>query len=297
MSAPTPAPTTMAAPGQLGLFGYAGRRVLVLGFGDSGRSMDAWLASRGACLRIADTRVTDAGALGLDALRATGADIEAVTGAFDEAWLEGVELVAWSPGLSIERGPSAAFHAAARARGIAVAGELELFAQAMAELRENGYAPKLLAVTGTNGKTTTTALVAHLCRAAGLSVRAAGNIRPPMLDALREALAGGELPEVWVLELSSFQLALSDSFVPEAAAILNLSEDHLDWHASMDSYLAAKRRIHAHGGVAVCNRDDAATLAERQPRIGFGADAPAVPGDFGLVRDGALLWLAQCVPA
>src|SRR5690606_42163452 len=88
------------------------------------------------------------------------------------------------------------------------------------------------------------ALVAHLCRAAGLSVRAAGNIRPPMLDALREALAGGELPEVWVLELSSFQLALSDSFVPEAAAILNLSEDHLDWHASMDSYLAAKRRIH-----------------------------------------------------
>src|SRR5690606_32926538 len=166
-------------------------------------------------------------------LREAAGDVEVLGGEFDEAWLDGVDLVAWSPGLSIEAGPSAAFHAAARDRGIPVAGELELFAQALAELREGGYAPKVVAITGTNGKTTTTALAAHLCAAAGLSVRSAGNIRPPMLDALREAISAGDLPQVWVLELSSFQLALADSFAPDAAAILNLSEDHLDWHASM----------------------------------------------------------------
>ncbi|MFP5406493.1 MAG: response regulator, partial [Gammaproteobacteria bacterium] len=104
----------------------------------------------------------------------------------------------------------------------------ELFARALEELSGAGYQPKVIAITGTNGKTTTTALAARLCAAAGLDVRAAGNIRPPLLVALREAIDSGALPQVWVLELSSFQLALADSFVPDAATILNVSEDHLD---------------------------------------------------------------------
>ena len=283
---------------QLRLFDLAGRRVLVLGLGDSGLAMARWAAARGAVLRVADTRAGDPSRLPrLADLREAAGDVEVLGGDFDEAWLDGVDLVAWSPGLSIETGPSAAFHSAARSRGIAVAGELELFAQALAELREGGYAPKVVAITGTNGKTTTTALAAHLCVSAGLSVRTAGNIRPPMLDALREAIAAQDLPQVWVLELSSFQLALADSFAPDAAAILNLSEDHLDWHASMASYAAAKKRIYAPGAVAVFNRGDAATAIEREPRAGFGADAPAAAGDFGLVREGPLVWLAQAVAA
>ncbi len=288
--------------------GLAGRRVLVMGLGDSGLAMARWVASRGAALRVADTRPLDAAQLARQAAlcEAIG-PVECVTGGFDEAWLDGVDLVAWSPGLSIERGSSAAFHAAARARGIAVVGDLELFAQALAELRATGYRPRVLAVTGTNGKTTTTALAAHLCAAAGLSVRFAGNIRPALLEALREAIAGNALPQVWVLELSSFQLALTESFAPDAATILNISEDHLDWHASMRTYCAAKRRIYAPGTVAVSNRGDPATGIERAPRASFGADAPTVCGDFGLVgggaprrahdgaHDSALVWLAQAV--
>ena len=282
---------------QLRLFELAGRRVLVLGLGDSGLSMARWAAARGAMLRVADTRAADAAQLPrLVELREAVGDVECLAGPFEERWLDGVDVVAWSPGLSIEIGASAAFHAAARARGIAVAGELELFWQALAELRENGYQPKVIGVTGTNGKTTTTALAAHLCEAAGLRVRSAGNIRPALLDALREAIAAGELPEVWVLELSSFQLALTNSFAPDAATVLNVSEDHLDWHASMDSYVAAKRRIYAPSTIAVVNRDDAATQVERAPRASFGVGEPAVAGDFGLLRDGALVWLAQAVP-
>ncbi|MFT4103901.1 MAG: UDP-N-acetylmuramoyl-L-alanine--D-glutamate ligase, partial [Burkholderiaceae bacterium] len=204
-------------------------------------------------------------------------------------------------GLSIETGPAAALHRAARERGVPVAGEIELFAQALATLREQDYRPRLIAVTGTNGKTTTTALVAHLCEQAGLSARAAGNIGPAALDALREAVDADALPEVWVLELSSFQLALTDSLRPDAAAILNLTQDHLDWHASMASYAAAKQRIYAPGTVVVCNRQDAATRPARQRPVGgivsIGLDAPAVAGDLGVISERGVDWLAEAVPA
>jgi len=322
---------------QLHLFDLKGRQVLVLGLGDSGVAMARWAARQGARVRVADTRSADGADLPqLQSLREQAGAIEYATGpAWSERWLDGVDLVAWSPGLSIERGESARFHALARERGIAVAGELELFAQALADLRESGYRPKVIAVTGTNGKTTTVALAAHLCRGAGLQTVAAGNIRPAMLDALGAAIDADALPQAWVLELSSFQLALAQGFAPDAAAILNVSEDHLDWHASMDSYVAAKQRIYGPSTVAVFDRSDGATVprraaatpavrnadaaarraeAQRPARragdaradagesrtgaplpITFGVDAPQAAGDFGLVRDGALVWLAQAV--
>jgi UDP-N-acetylmuramoylalanine--D-glutamate ligase len=277
-------------------FELAGRRVLVLGLGDSGLAMARWAAARGAVLRVADTRdVEPARWPRFEALRQAVGEVECLGGDFDEAWLDGIDLLAWSPGLSTETGASAQFHAAARARGIPVAGELELFAQALAELRAAGYQGRVLAVTGTNGKTTTTALAAHLCTEAGLRTRAAGNIRPALLDALREAIVSDELPQVWVLELSSFQLALSDSFAADAAVILNIAEDHLDWHASMQHYAAAKQRIHARAATAVVNRADEATKTANMPQLSFGPDAPCAPGDFGLVREGPLVWLAQAV--
>ncbi|MFO1299367.1 MAG: UDP-N-acetylmuramoyl-L-alanine--D-glutamate ligase [Burkholderiaceae bacterium] len=312
-------------PAQLHLFDLKDRRVLVLGLGDSGVAMARWAARQGAHVRVADTRSADGADLPqLQALRAQGGAIDYVASpAWSERWLDGVDLVAWSPGLSIELGESARFHALARERGVPVAGELELFAQALADLRESGYRPKVIAVTGTNGKTTTTALAAHLCRGAGLTAVAAGNIRPAMLDALGAAIDAGALPQAWVIELSSFQLALAHSFAPDAATILNVSEDHLDWHATMDSYVAAKRRIYAPGTVAVFDRGDLVTaplragpapalrgtaaggarasgdaraaVAAAPLRIAFGADAPQAAGEFGLVREGSLTWLAQAV--
>ncbi|MBW7924721.1 MAG: UDP-N-acetylmuramoyl-L-alanine--D-glutamate ligase [Burkholderiaceae bacterium] len=287
---------------QPGLFDVAGRTALVLGLGDSGAAMARWLARQGARVRVADTRSADGTGLpAWPALRDSIADLRYVGGApWSDAWLDGVDLVAWSPGLSIEQGAPAQFHARALARGVAVAGELELFAQALADLRENGYAPKLIAITGTNGKTTTTALAAHLCREAGVDVASAGNIRPPMLDALREALDAGRLPAVWVLELSSFQLALARSLAPDAAAIVNVDEDHLDWHASMRSYVEAKQRIYAHAKLAVFDRGDArAAPSAPGPAlklVSFGADAPAGAGDFGIVREHGIDWLAHAQP-
>ncbi len=287
---------------QPGLFDVAGRTALVLGLGDSGAAMARWLARQGALVRVADTRSADGADLpAWPALRDSIADLRYVGGApWSDGWLDGVDLVAWSPGLSIEKGDSAQFHARALARGVAVAGELELFAQALADLRENGYAPKLIAITGTNGKTTTTALAAHLCREAGVDVASAGNIRPPMLDALREALDADRLPAVWVLELSSFQLALARSLAPDAAAIVNVDEDHLDWHASMRSYVDAKQRIYAHARLAVFDRGDArAAPSAPGPAlrlVSFGADAPAGAGDFGIVREHGIDWLAHAQP-
>ena len=122
---------------------------------------------------------------------------------------------------------------------------------------ERDYAPQVLAVTGTNGKTTTTALTALLVERAGRSVVAAGNISPTMLDTLMRVLDEGALPQVWVLELSSFQLDTVRGFEPHAAAVLNLTQDHLDWHGDMAAYAAAKARIFGERTVAVINRDDA----------------------------------------
>ena len=284
LRAPVPA-------GQLELFELRDRSVLVFGLGESGLAMARWAAHKGARVRVADTRAEPPQ---LAALRAHLPAVEFISAQPEPAWLEGVDLVAWSPGISAELGATGEFHALARARGVPVAGELELFAQALAVLRERGYEPATIAITGTNGKTTVTALAAHLCREAGLVTRSAGNIAPALLDSLREALVEDALPEVWVLELSSFQLALSESLVPDVATILNVAQDHLDWHASFESYLAAKQRIHAPGTIAVVNRADPASVPLRSTRqVSFGLDAPVAGNDFGTVREGALVWLAQ----
>ncbi len=287
-------------PEQLQLFDLAGRRVLVVGLGDSGLAMARWAAFRGATVTVADTRDDPPHRAGLQAELPA---IAFVSGPLDERLLDEVDLVAWSPGLSIETGPTAAFHRSAQTRGVPVMGEIELFAQALAMLREQGYAPRVVAITGTNGKTTTTRMVGHLCEHAGLRVAVAGNIAPAVLDELRRRLVEcGELPdparlpEVWVLELSSFQLATTDSLALDAAAILNVTQDHLDWHASMDSYRAAKQRIYRGARLAVWNRDDAAT----RPPAGlatasFGASLPAQPDEFGIAHDGGLRWLACAV--
>lgn len=275
--------------------------VLVLGLGESGLAIARWCARHGCRLRIADTREAPPN---LAALQAEGIDAEFVGGAFTPALLDGgVEIVGLSPGLSPLEPALAALDAAANERGIAVWGELEFFAQALRALGTSGYQPKVLAITGTNGKTTTTSLTGLLCQRSGKKVAVAGNISPAMLDRLASAIDETALPDVWVLELSSFQLETARTFAPDAAAILNITQDHLDWHGSFDAYAQAKGRIFGATTTRVLNRDDAAVMkfapaagAADAPRtVTFGLNEPTQDGDYGLSRDNGIAWLVEAV--
>jgi UDP-N-acetylmuramoylalanine--D-glutamate ligase len=275
---------------------YAGKQALVLGLGESGLAMAQWLARAGARVRVADTRGEPQR---LPALRQVAPEAEFVGGPFTAALLDGVDFVAVSPGLAPDR-ELAEIVPAAASRAIPVWGEIELFAQALAELKaERGYAPKVIAITGTNGKTTVTSLTGLLCRRAGLSTRVAGNISPAALDVLREVIERDELPQAWVLELSSFQLHTTFSLDADAATVLNVTQDHLDWHGSMAAYAADKARIFGAHTVRVLNRDDATVLRMAAPDAQvatFGTDEPTQPNSFGLVAERGVLWLANAVP-
>ena len=292
-----------------------GQTVLVLGLGHSGLAMARWCAAHGAQVRAWDSRESPPQA---DALRAALPQAQGLgREPLDAAALAGVQRVLKSPGLAPHDASIAPLLAAARAAGVPVQGELALFAEALAALRaERGWAPQVLAVTGTNGKTTTTALAAALVARAGRRVASAGNIGPTLLDTLAAALAAPDaLPEVWVLELSSFQLDGVEGFEPDAAAVLNLTQDHLDWHGTMEAYAQAKARIFGSNALMVINRDDPLVRAlvpqpppadaprkpkapKFQPRrvCSFGLDAPSAPGDFGLVEQAGIAWLARALP-
>jgi UDP-N-acetylmuramoylalanine--D-glutamate ligase len=247
------------------------KHVLVLGLGDTGLSLARWVQRQGGRVRAADTRDAPP--------RAADYKGELHAGPFAAALLEGVDLVCISPGLSLDQ----PLVQEARARGVPVLGDVELFARHVRA--------KVLAVTGTNGKSTVTALTGHLLRAAGLDCEVAGNIAPPVLEALMRRLSlHSAPPAAWVLELSSYQLETTGSLEPHAAAMLNLSEDHLDRYRGMDEYGAAKAHIFAGTGVQVLNRDDARSMAmARAGRsvVSFGLDAPPRDRDFGVV-DGSL---------
>ncbi|WP_288392905.1 UDP-N-acetylmuramoyl-L-alanine--D-glutamate ligase [uncultured Herbaspirillum sp.] len=471
---------------------YSGKHVLVLGLGESGLAMARWLVYCGASVRVADTRSEAALAERLAALRADAPEAQAVLGQpLAAALLDGIDFVAVSPGLAPE-GELAPLLPVIAERGLPLWGEIELFAQALLALREETlYQPKILAITGTNGKTTVTRLTGLLCQRAGLSVQVAGNISPAALDVLREAVikdqvflaelaeqdalaaaqaqaeaeaqaaqqavldaqqaaeaekhrraaarieeaaaiavpvmapqaapsappelpepqldllaptadaqepedgqpatdapadsaeaasqaqaeAGseavaeaevgnaanedfvtstveatlqvasdvvpqadpdapattgeamnlgdfmevsrkaeedalvevppppppeptyrGSMPQAWVLELSSFQLHTTHSLQAHAATVLNLTQDHLDWHGSMEHYAADKARIFGQDTVRVLNRDDALVMemaSTAAPLSTFGLDEPDTPNSFGLVNDNGMLWLAN----
>jgi UDP-N-acetylmuramoylalanine--D-glutamate ligase len=394
---------------------YVNQHALVLGLGESGLAMAQWLVYCGARVRVADTRVEAALSERLAVLRALAPAVEFVGGQeFTEALLDGIDFIAVSPGLAPQR-ELAVLSAAAAQRQLPLWGEMELFAQALTALREErAYAPKVLAITGTNGKTTVTSLTGNLCRRAGLTTRVAGNISPAVLDVLREALiedaahavtlaaqlqaeqaaaeqealrqaevaaelpvtpagetapaestdaiampqeAGaiestdtetdsaevdeppatedavavdaeadavtllaaldqdrntlvvpppepvapayaGILPQAWVLELSSFQLHTTYSLQADAATVLNLTQDHLDWHGSMAAYAADKAKVFGANTVRILNRDDPLVMQMAVPGAtvsSFGLDEPVKAGNFGLVDDNGMLWLANAV--
>ena len=294
------------------------KTALVLGLGESGLAMARWLARDGFAVRVWDSRAEPPQAA---ALREHVPQAEVIGGALDAGALADIDRVFKSPGLAPGDERIAAVLTAAHAAKLPVQGELELFAAALESLRTTAdYAPKVIAVTGTNGKTTTTALTALLVERSGKRVAAAGNIGPTMLQTLADAIDAGpaeslrdRLPEVWVLELSSFQLAGSEAsgFEPDAAAVLNLSDDHLDWHGTMADYAAAKAAIFGTRAKIVVNRDDDAvmrlvpaprTLPTKKGRVAkvvarevvsFGSGVPTRAGDFGLAIDNDMAWLVR----
>ena len=234
------------------------QHVLILGLGASGLAMARWCARHSARVTVADTRSEPPQ---LAALRNDVPQAQFTSGAFAAALLQDdTAAVFISPGLKPTE--TEAVRQAAQARQLWVGGELDLFMHALHTLRqERGYAPQIVGITGTNGKTTVTTLTGQLLQRAGQTVAVAGNIGPTLLDTLSERLAADTLPQSWVLELSSFQLHGCTVFEPTVATVLNLTQDHLDWHGSMEAYAQDKARVFGLQGVAVLNRDDAAVMA------------------------------------
>jgi UDP-N-acetylmuramoylalanine--D-glutamate ligase len=340
--------------------------VLILGLGDSGLAMARWCARQGAHVRVVDTRAEPPH---LATLRNELPNVTFVHGGFEASLIEGqdVRAVFKSPGLTPES-VAPVWHAAVAA-GLWVGTELTLFAHALHALQTSMvYHPKVVAITGTNGKTTVTSLTGRLLERAGLRVAVAGNIGPTLLDTLAQALEDAThaqalhdaqaiepavsthahpvqtpeefaqdvdteaerfevdlpplvpppppppdhpfLPQVWVLELSSFQLDGVDNFEPTAAAVLNLTQDHLDWHGNMADYGAAKARIFGQHGLMVLNREDAAVMAmlpepvrvklqkpQLRTHITFGGDLPQRPGDYGIETVNGMTWLVRALEA
>jgi len=272
----------------------AGKHVLVLGLGESGLACALWCGRQGARVTVTDTRPAPPYLAELGR-RLAGAEFRVAR--FDEqcdkTLLDGIDLLVLSPGLS--GGLMLVMHA--RAQGIPVTGEIELFAQGLRALQQR---VPVIAITGTNGKTTTTALTGHLIAASGRSVGVAGNISPAALTALMDCLDRNALPRAWVLELSSFQLETTETLNAAAATVLNVSDDHLDRYIDLADYASAKARIfqaqEGYEGVQVLNRQDARVKRMAIPGrriLTFGLDAPADASDFGLRQNRGEAWLVQ----
>ena len=243
------------------------KRVLVLGLGDTGLSALRWLYRQGVRLSVADTRETPPG---VDVLKTEMPTVKLHTGAFKEAAFKDAEVIVISPGV-----PKAEpLVQDAMRRGVPVVGDVELFAQF------KPASAKVIAITGANGKSTVTTLVGEMCKAAGLKTVVAGNIGLPVLDTLN-----GEVPDVYVLELSSFQLETTSSLNADASTVLNISEDHMDRYQGLEDYAAAKARIFAGHGVQVLNRQDAWSMGmaiQGRVCVTFGLDQAANAADYGL---------------
>ena len=251
-------------------------RTLVVGLGETGLSVARYLSGQGVPVAVVDSRSEPPA---LERSRADlPADVAVFLGDFSAEAFERAEQIIISPGVSLQE-PAIA---AAMARGVPVTGDIELFAQA-------ATAP-VIAVTGSNGKSTVVTLLGAMARRAGLDVRVGGNIGTPALDLITE-----QEPDLYVLELSSFQLETLSSLRPQAAAVLNVSADHMDRYPDLQAYAATKQSIFRQAAVQVFNLDDAlvSSLVDRtRPHTGFTCSVPD-NGNYGLVVIDAQTWLAR----
>lgn len=246
---------------------YQGRKVVIIGLGLTGLSCVDFFLAQGVTPRVMDTRLSPPG---LDKLPET---VECHLGSLDDGWLQAADLIIASPGMALAH-PSLMDAAAA---GVEIIGDIELFCR-------EAKAP-IVAITGSNGKSTVTTLVGEMAKAAGWAVGVGGNIGLPALTLLQHPA------QLYVLELSSFQLETTHSLKAAAATILNVTEDHMDrYPLGLQQYRAAKLRIYENAAVCVVNADDALTMPVRgadKRCISFGADV----GDYHLNRQQGSTWL------
>lgn len=247
---------------------------LVVGLGKTGLSCAVFLARRGVPVAVTDSRANPPG---LNALRTESGMGAIALGGFDKNLFAWAQRVLVSPGVSVHE----PLIAEAQARGAEVLGDVELFARVV-------KAP-VLAITGSNGKSTVTTLLGEMIEDAGKHVLVGGNIGPPVLDLLSETP-----PDFYVLELSSFQLETTRSLNAAVAVVLNISADHMDRYKNVAAYAAAKRGVYGGDGVQVINRDDPVVSAMVEPGrkfVSFGLDAPN-EGCFGRIHRDGECWLA-----
>ena len=304
-----------ANPALIANEGYqAPHNFLILGLGESGYAMAKWCLRNGAKVNLVDTRdrekLNERQKAWLSDLEFAGLK-DIYFGTLDGINLKGIDVIGISPGLSPVQEPIASFLATAQELSVDIWGEMEFFARGiaaldrMAQVDSLKYKPAILAITGTNGKTTTTVLAGQLCQRTGNRVAVAGNISPAALDkfmsCLDEADQISDMPEIWVLELSSFQLIYTSTFNATAATVLNITQDHLDWHGDMQAYVDAKANIFGQDTICILNRDDSLVmglLSEEQKAnrsiITFGTSRPDEQGAFGIEHDlraGGIDWL------
>ena len=276
---------------------FRGRKALVVGLGDTGAACVRWLLERDAQVRGTDTRDEPPHA---QHLREAFPEVALALGGFVPADFDWADLIVASPGVALS---TPALQAAIKA-GKEVVGDVELFARAI-----QGSQAKVIAITGSNGKSTVTSLVGHLCAAVGLETVVAGNIGLPVLEALENRETLGRDPDVWVLELSSFQLETTSSLHPDAATVLNISQDHMDRYADLGDYAAAKTRVFGISDVGfrmsdvpdciqVLNRDDPMVMAMALPgraqwTFGITDGTSLATNQFGLTIRKDRLWLCE----
>lgn len=253
----------------------AGHTSIVVGLGKTGLACARYLASEGDRVIVTDTRERPPG---MAELKRTQPEIELRLGGFDEAMLSLADRLVVSPGVSLQE----PFIQAATQRNLKIVGDIELFAAA-------AQAP-IIAVTGSNGKSTVTTLVAAMMRQAGRKVLAGGNLGVPALDLLKQPV-----PDFYVLELSSFQLERTEHLSAAVATVLNVSPDHIDRHGGIDAYADAKARVFESCDIAVYNRQDprvVAMIEQKLATISFGTDDPPV-GQYGVIRRRGSDWIAR----
>ncbi|MDH3638738.1 MAG: UDP-N-acetylmuramoyl-L-alanine--D-glutamate ligase [Gammaproteobacteria bacterium] len=251
---------------------------LVVGLGATGMSSVRYLRRSGYTVSVVDSRADPPN---LGRLRREFPEVALHTGDFSTPWFQSADLVVVSPGVSTAE--PAIYQVIGC--GVEVVGDIELFAREVNT--------PVVAITGSNGKSTVAALVGEMCRAGGVAVEVAGNIGVPVLDLLLDVTTE---PDAYVLELSSFQLETTSSLAPAAATVLNVTHDHMDRYARVSDYVAAKARIYHGHGRCIVNRDDALTrdlVPASRERVFFGSDLPARDCDFGLMFDGDEIWLMR----
>lgn len=264
------------------------RNFLVLGLGATGRASAAWLLEKRARVRAADSREAPPK---MGEIRSALAAAEIHTGGFDDELLNDIDTVVVSPGLPLEL----PIVRAAEQRGLLVLGDVELFALELQDIKPHAKKPiRVIGITGSNGKSTVTSMIGGMCERAGLRTVVAGNIGLPVLDALPRGQA--DWPDVYVLELSSFQLETTSSLQADVAVMLNISEDHMDRYPTLADYIAAKARLLERSAVQILNRDDPNVIGmatEARTTILFGMNPAEQIHDWGLELVQGDTWLMQ----